>query len=88
MEAIPHCFKRKEPNQMTSTSIKRTYIRRYRDNGQVIAYVDWADGSRTEANHEMFARKRAPYIFTFGTHMHALFARAKREGLKLQRETW
>ena len=28
-------------------TIKRIYVRRYRDNGQVTAYVDWSDGSRT-----------------------------------------
>ena len=71
-----------------TNSIKRVYVRRYRDNGQLTAYVDWADGSRTEASPAMFARKRSCYVFTFGTHMHALFARAKREGLRMERETW
>lgn len=30
-------------------NIKRIYTRRYRDNGQTVAYIDWDDGSRTEA---------------------------------------
>ena len=69
-------------------SINRIYVRRYSDTGQITAYVEWSDGSRTEASPAMFARKRAHWVFTFGTHMHALFARAKREGLRIERETW
>jgi hypothetical protein len=76
-------------------AITRIYVRRYRDNGQTVAYVDWSDGSRTEAgimhpchhaHHSGWAR--SPKSPSFGGYMHAVFARARREGLKLQRETW
>ena len=77
---------------MCIDKINRIYVRRYRDNGQITAYVDWIDtagrAGRTEANPAMFARSRRHWIFTFGTHMHALFERGRREGLRLQRETW
>lgn len=69
-------------------SIKRIFVRRYRDNGDTVAYVEWANGSRTEGRPAMFSRRRQLYCFTFGTHMHALFERAKRDGLHLERETW
>jgi hypothetical protein len=74
---------------MSANTIKRIYIRRYRDNGQTMAYCDWADGSRTEATAQHYY-EHPSYKFAprFGVHMHQLFARAKREGLKLQRETW
>lgn len=71
--------------------IKRIYVRRYRDNGQATAYVDWADGSRTESSLSRLYYAplgRGEYTFTFGQHMHALFNRAKREGLHTQFETW
>lgn len=71
------------------SKIKRIYVRRYRDNGQVCAYVEWADGSRTEgAAFKHCRRSPLPYLASFGPHMHALFARAKREGLTLEKETW
>lgn len=69
-------------------TIKRTYVRRYRDNGQIVAYVDWSDGSRTESTLRTFTARRSRVFRTFGEHMHALFNRARREGLTLQRETW
>lgn len=70
--------------------MKRIYVRRYRDNGQVTAYAEWLDGSRTESSLARACGGPVGYgwRFTFGEHMHALFTRAKREGLKLQRETW
>lgn len=71
--------------------IKRIYIRRYRDNGQATAYVDWSDGSRTEGSlQRLYYRPlgKGGYTVTFGQHMHALFNRARREGLHLQLETW
>jgi len=55
--------------------IVKACIRHYSDNGQTTGYVDWSDGSRTEG------RPR-------GTHMQALFAAARRNGLKVTRETW
>lgn len=68
--------------------IKRIYVRRYRDNGQRVAYCDWVNGGRTEGTLAYTDHHRGPRTPSFGRHMHALFARAKREGLTLQRETW
>ena len=56
-------------------NIIKVYTREYRDNGQIKAYVEWADGSRTEGEPE-------------GAHMQALFARAEREGLEITKEVW
>lgn len=70
-------------------AIKRAYVRRYSDNGQITAYVEWSNGARTEATlRRVEGRKGRPADFTFGEHMHALFGNAKRSGLKLQRENW
>lgn len=69
-------------------TIRRIYVRRYRDNGQTVAYVEWSDGSRTESTLATFCARRGRVFRSFGEHMHALFAAAKRQGLSLQRETW
>lgn len=69
--------------RQTASTIKRVYVRRYSDNGDTVAYVEWFDGSRTEARLRWFGLTRR-----FGDHMHALLKRAAREGLKLERETW
>lgn len=69
-------------------AIKRIYVRRYRDNGQVAAYVEWADGSRTESTLAYLDAGHGRRVSTFGTWMHDVFARAKAAGLTLQRETW
>ncbi len=78
------------PNRGKARQIKRIYVRRYTDNGQTVAYVDWADGSHTEGALKYSANPRRALLSeaSFGTHMHALFARAKRDGLRLERETW
>lgn len=68
--------------------ITRIYVRRYRDNGQTTAYVDWADGSRTEGTLKPFDCGHGQIVLTFGPHMHALFSHARRQGLHLTRETW
>lgn len=73
---------------MTDRTIKRAYVRRYSDTGQIVAYVEWANGSRTESTLRRFDIGRGRIAVTFGTHMHQLFARAKAAGLTLQRETW
>lgn len=59
--------------------ITRAYIRHYSDNGQTTAYIEWSDGSRTEGE----ATGNGP-----GLHMRALFARAQREGIKIEHENW
>ena len=60
-------------------TITKAYIRTYTDNGQTVAYVEWIDdrgkSGRTEGERS-------------NVHMQALLARAKREGVTVQRETW
>lgn len=62
--------------------IVRAYTRHYSDNRQTKAYVEWSDGSRTEGDARCY--NRVP----IGLHMQALFDRALRDGLKIERETW
>ena len=74
---------------MKKLTITRAYVRCYSDTGQTTAYVEWSDGSRTESTIRCREGLHGrPNDLTFGAHMHALFARAKREGVKLTRETW
>lgn len=71
------------------THITRIYVRRFSDTGQVRACAEWSDGSRTEGHITTHRIPRRPFpFFTFGQHMHALFQRARREGLRLERETF
>lgn len=60
---------------MTRPNITKIYVRKYRDNGQTKAYVEWSNGGRTEGSPK-------------NTHVVALFARAEREGLTVTREIW
>ena len=66
---------------------KRIYVRRYRDNGQVFAYAEHNKG-RTECVMRREGTRRRGYLPAFGEHMHQLFNAAKRQGLRLERETW
>ena len=66
---------------------KRIYVRRYSDNGQVTAYAEH-DKGRTEGTAHSEGTRRRGYLPAFGEHMHALFAAANRQGLRLERETW
>lgn len=66
---------------------KRIYVRRYSDTGQVVAYAEHNKG-RTEGSARYEGTRRRGYLPAFGAHMHALFAAAKRQGLRLERETW
>ena len=66
--------------------IKRAYVRTYSDSGQVTAYVDWRDGSRTEGR--VCSRDGDPPQTPAGEHMQALFAAAVRQGLPIEYETW
>lgn len=72
--------------------ITRIYVRRYRDNGQVMAYCEWSDGSRTESTPHRCVLghhyRSVAIRYTFGEHMHVLFQAGKRNGLRLERETW
>jgi hypothetical protein len=72
--------------------ITKAYIRHYIDNGQTTAYVDWFDNKgkpgRTEGpalwlRDDLDAR-HAPD----SEHMRALFARAERDGVKIERQVW
>ncbi len=67
---------------MTRKQIVRAYTRRYTDSGQCKAYVEWSDGSRTEGEARSYNQ------MPIGPHMTALFERAVRDGLKIERETW
>lgn len=69
----------KSPN-----SIKRIYTRLYTDNKQLTAYVDWADGARTEGRAELYHGVRVPV----GAHMGELFDAGLRQGLTVEHETW
>lgn len=66
--------------------ITRAYVRTYSDNGQKVAYVEWVDRKgqtgRTEQTLPHCEHRQ------LGTHMTALFDRAKREGLTVERERW
>lgn len=66
---------------------KRIYVRRYTDNGSVVAYAEH-DKGRTEGALHYEGTRRRGYLPAFGPHMHALFEAAKRQGLRLERETW
>ena len=65
-------------------SIKKIYTRHYRDNDQLMAYVEWSTGSRTEGAAEMYHGVAIPS----SAHMGALFDRGIREGLTVEREVW
>jgi len=55
------------------------YIRTYSDSGQRTAYVEWIDSCGNKG------RTEGP---PNGTHMKALMDRARREGLRVKRESW
>lgn len=59
--------------------ITKAYIRHYTDNGQTTAYVEWRDAKGKAGRTEGKPRN---------THMQALFARARREGVPVRKETW
>lgn len=69
-------------------SIQKVYTRQYRDNGQLVAYVEWTDHrgktGRTEGAAEFYHGIPVPA----GTHIGALFDRAMREGVTVGREVW
>ena len=65
----------------------RIYVRTYSDTGQVTAYAEH-DKGRTEGGLHRSDSVHRRSLATFGAHMHALFAAAKRQGLTLQKETW
>lgn len=77
--------------------ITKAYIRHYSDNGQNKAYVEYADGTRTEGE-ALEADQPCPCCgqvmesnagaFRLETHMAALFARARREGVPIETERW
>lgn len=57
------------------TQIKKAYIRHYSDNNQTTAYVEWADGGRTEGSPS-------------NGHMLALMLRFATLGGAITREEW
>lgn len=66
---------------ITMKAIKRAYTRLYSDSGQLTAYVEWADGSRTEGSAEEPLKPK-------GAQMAALFTRAQRDGIPVTHEKW
>ena len=66
--------------------ITRAYTRYYSDNRSTMAYVEWIDHKGKCGCTEGDARQynRVP----IGDHMYALFERAKREGVTIEKETW
>ena len=66
---------------------KRIYVRRYTDTGATVAYAEH-DKGRTESRAIRTASRSRGYYPAFGFHMHALFAAARGQGLRLERETW
>lgn len=80
--------------------ITRAYVRHYSDNGQTKAYVGWLDdkgkSGRTEGDvgpcpccgAERVASFAGGRKIQLGSHMAALFARAEREGVAIEQETW
>lgn len=74
----------------TQNTITRAYVRHYSDNRQTKAYVEWSDGSRTEGDAHIMGDKPGGngWLLTTGTHMAALLARAERDGLAIERQTW
>jgi hypothetical protein len=71
------------PNKIT-----RAYIRQYRDNKQIVAYVEWSDGSRTEGPSPSGKPFGFYGISDFGPHMGALLTRALMDGLTIERQVW
>ena len=67
-----------------SRSIRRIYTCRYSDTGQLKAYVEWADGARTEGEAELYHGVPIPV----GTHMGALFDAGLAAGLVPEHQTW
>lgn len=81
----------------TIARVERFYIRHYRDNGSTVAYCEWIDSkgqrSRTEGQPRGIAGAGGPgticaFGYHFGAHMSALAARADREGISIETETW
>ena len=70
-----------------SLKFKRIYVCRYTDTGQITAYAEH-DKGRTEGTCRYEGTRRRGFLPAFGPHMHALFAAAKAQGLRLERETW
>ena len=65
----------------TPATVTRVYTRYYSDNRQLSAYAEWSDGGRTEG--PAVAPERPAH-----SHMAALFAAAKRQGLAVAHEEW
>jgi len=61
------------------TKITKAYIRSYSDNGQVVGYVEWVDRYGKEGRTEGDPNN---------PHIKALFARAEREGVTVERQRW
>lgn len=67
---------------MSTLTITRATIHRYRDTGQVQSLVHWSDGSATTGAATWHNKRPV------GVHMQQLFARAVREGVTPTYEEW
>ncbi len=69
--------------------ITKAYTRSY-SNGQMKAYVEWIDergeSGRTEGDCMSIDDK--PVHWPANGHMVALFKRARRDGITIERQTW
>lgn len=66
-------------DEPTIKKITKAYVRTYGDSGQTTAYVEWIDSEGKAGRIEGDPN---------GEHMAALFARARREGIKIEQEEW
>lgn len=73
------------PRKADIAVITKAYIRHYRENGQLAAYVEWIDaGGRCGRTEEIVSRRSIPA----SGHMVALMKRAVREGVTIERQDW
>ncbi len=66
------------------SKIKRVYTRVYTDNRSLRAYVEWADGGRTEGRAVYYHGVLIPK----SEHMGAIFDAALAAGHTIEREIW
>ena len=70
------------------TKITAAYIRYYRDNCQLSAYVEWIDSKGKTGRTESKAERIGDSHYYVGQHMGALLERAHREGIAIEKQTW
>lgn len=81
-------MRRRRRRRSYIAKITKAYVRTYSDNGQSKAYVEWVDTNGEHGRTEGEAVMQGGRLVPERTHMTALFARARREGVRVRRETW